>query len=52
MHWTNTRPEGRQVVAADPEILIAVDKGWARQELPLNLALAALSLRMAVLHVI
>ena len=45
MQWTNTRPATRLAIAADPEVLIAVGKKWARQELPLNvrnLAMAAL----------
>ena len=45
MHWTCARPAGRQAVAADPEIVLAVEEEWSRRVLSLGvrkLAMAAL----------
>ena len=39
MLWSNTRPAGRQAVAADAEVLTAVEEEWARRELPSETAI-------------
>ena len=43
MHWSNTRPTGRQAVAADPEILLAIENECAMQELHLGVCNPAMA---------